>query len=206
MRRASVNLLLLCVALVACRKPTAPMHSQAGRVLAVDGIQVYVPDDLVRLEDERTQRLRDSYIRQEPGSDVTIAAVRGATLLDATVYVARGVSHRDLPAGTRTVRDGLNLASGEMADVLRRGGAQAKDLQTAERNGGLETCLTAVLPAAELPPTRLCALFYLGADARLRTLSATCLARDATLCERVLSSRTYEVSGALELAKSLDKP
>src|SRR5258708_38988734 len=72
------------------------VHSQSTQVLAVDGLQVQVPADLVPLEHDRTQQLRDSYVRQEPGSEVSIAALRGATLADATVYVTKAGGHRDL--------------------------------------------------------------------------------------------------------------
>jgi hypothetical protein len=196
--------LMFAVVLVGCRSERSPVPPQSTRELGVDGLKVQVPTGLVPLEDDRIQRLRDSYVRQEPGSEVSIWGVRGATLADATVYVAYSESHRNLPAGLRTVRDALSAAVQDTLDVLRKGGAKVRDLQATARNGGLETCVVAVFPEPQLPPSRLCALYYLAADVRLRTLSTTCMARDTALCERVLSSRTYAVTGALDLAKSLE--
>jgi hypothetical protein len=190
--------LLLAVVLVACRAD----RSASMRKLAIEGLTVQVPAGFVPLEEDRIRQLRDSYVRQEPDSEVSMSGVRGATLVDGTVYLAHAVSQRDL---TGTVGDTLASAAHEMTSVLVKGGAQLKDQRTSIRNGGLEACVVAVLPAPTLPPTRLCSLFYVGADQRVRALSTTCMARDAAVCERVLASRTYAVTGAIDLTRELQR-
>lgn len=194
--------LVLGIVLLGCRPGGSPA-AEAGRELAVEGLKVSVEPGLVPLEADRVRKLRESYERQEPDADATIIAVRGKTLMDATVSLSRGVRRSALTGRYRTVRDALDAAVQGTSDAFRQGGAQLKDVKTSVRNGGFESCVVAVLPAPQLPPTYLCSLYYVDADARLLTLSTTCVARDTALCERVIASRTYAVEGALELGKSL---
>lgn len=186
--------------------PTAVAHD--SKVLRLPGISVEAPAEFVKLETQLEENLRQSTSRNAPReARVEVAGLRapGERLLDGAVHVQRILSRPSLKR-SMSVREVLTLEVNAIEASFAQPGIRVLSSKTMEKQGGMEHCT--ILEASqrgERVSSHICSLSSMDETQQEIVVSVSCMVEPEReqLCRDIISSRRYEVSGALPFNKVL---
>lgn len=172
------------------------------RTLELGEARVHVPADLVELEAELLERLRDAPRRQDPFATVEVVGVRGANMMFGTITVMRVRHARDRPSGMNVRRALEGSIDSDRQYASRQGveanigvEASAQWLKSTFRKNVVQNGVTASVEAHSY--------HWVGPEGYLHSLTAQCMGLPEhadSLCARVLASFEFvEAPAALPL-------
>jgi hypothetical protein len=175
------------------------------RTLALPGVAIEVPSAFIPLGPEHLAVMRGALQREiPPDATILVDGMRDAGgAQGCTVYLQQIMTSRDTAARPRTVRQVLTRTREDVETRVIADGGEILRIEFAERDAGLEGCLTTRTHAgARNIDIRACTRFSVPDAGHITMVQVMCIANERDLeavCAPIIASHRFEPSATLDL-------
>ncbi len=166
-----------------------------------------VPADFVPLEPERVERLRQAALGMDPTATVTMDAKRGKSMLDGVGYVQRSETKLWNLHKHGLARDVYAREMASLELMWRIAGLQIVSMESKVAPAGGTACsVTIQSQRGQSVELHSCMQETMTHDG-LTVVGASCMqAVGASLCKKMMESRTFETGPGIGLDESMGPP